>query len=271
MDQGCRMSGGGGDSQGGGSRVAITLEDLESFTEDQLSDGDENLEEGGAMEEDEQDRLLNYWQDIGRIHQVTVPQDMAAPIQQLTTNTESARDRQEIPFNLITRKEKCGEVLYEKRRYEKANWACVTVQEETYEQTTCLGFMKLMRYICQQNSSGHYLGMTVPIVTVVRTNESRSALSREVTVAYYLPSPHQAQPPQPMDPDITMQEWPPTVVYSRSFSGVTNEHSIMNELTMLVEVLGLSEDRVCEPFIVAGYTSPAAANRHNEIWFLERL
>ncbi|KAG9333897.1 hypothetical protein JZ751_009416, partial [Albula glossodonta] len=165
MDQGaCRLSGGGGgENQGGGSRLrVITVEDLESFSEDQIPSGDDSSEEDGeAMEEEEQDRLLHYWQDIGRVHQVTVPQgiafssqDMAAPIQQLTTNTESALDREMIPFTLISRKEKCEDVLYETRRYEKANWACVIVHEDTYEQSVCLGFMKLMRYICQQNSSG---------------------------------------------------------------------------------------------------------------------
>ncbi|XP_035279521.1 heme-binding protein 1-like [Anguilla anguilla] len=265
--RGCRLSsGGGGDSQRSGM---IRLEDLESFTEEELPAGDGVLEEE-AMEEEEQDRLLNYWQDIGRVHQVSVPQDMAEPIQQLTTNTERGQDRENVPFTLITRKEKCGGVLYEKRHYEKAKWACVTVRQDTYEQSICLGFMKLMRYICQQNSSGHYLGMSVPIVTVVRMDESRSVLSRDVTVAYYLPSQHQAQPPLPLDPDIATQEWPAAIVHSRSFSGVTNEHSIVNELNMLAEVLGLPEARLCNPFIVAGYTSPAAANRNNEIWFLER-
>lgn len=73
------MSGGGG----GGSGVdpsgpgMITLEDLESFTEDQPSDsGNGSLEEEGeTMEEDGgQDRLLHYWQDVARGHQVEVAQ-----------------------------------------------------------------------------------------------------------------------------------------------------------------------------------------------------
>lgn len=79
MDRGgCQMSGGGG---GGGSgpdqHGMITLEDLESFSEDQLSDsGNGSLEEEGeTMEEDEDsDRLLHYWQDVARGHQVEVPQ-----------------------------------------------------------------------------------------------------------------------------------------------------------------------------------------------------
>lgn len=74
------MSGEGGDSRGGesGSRPTITLEDLDAFDED---DFDSDLCSSGgadgendAMEEEGQDRLLNYWQDIGRVHHVQVPQ-----------------------------------------------------------------------------------------------------------------------------------------------------------------------------------------------------
>lgn len=74
------MSGEGGDSRGGesGSRPTITLEDLDAFNED---DFDSDLCRSGgadgvndAMEEEGQDRLLNYWQDIGREHHVQIPQ-----------------------------------------------------------------------------------------------------------------------------------------------------------------------------------------------------
>ncbi|KPP65198.1 hypothetical protein Z043_116402 [Scleropages formosus] len=283
MDRGgCRLNGGGGgdsssagegDGSSSGDRLGmITLEDLESFSEEQLSDsGNGSLEEEGeAMEEDEQDRLLHYWQDVARGHQVEVPNDMAVPIQQLTTNNEGTHNRERVPFTLIGRKEKCGDTLYEKRHYGKANWACITVHEDTYEQSICLGFMKLMRYICQQNSSGSYLGLTIPIVTVVRTDDAHSVLSRAVTVAYYLPTEHQARPPAPYDADIIIEEWPATIVYTRAFPGATNEQSIISEISALAEMLELPALCLNDSFIVAGYTNPAAANRQNEIWFLEQ-
>lgn len=73
------MSGGGGGDGGGGidRNGVITLEDLESFSEEQLSDsGNGSLEEEGeTMEEDESsDRLLHYWQEVARGHQVEVSQ-----------------------------------------------------------------------------------------------------------------------------------------------------------------------------------------------------
>ncbi|KAK6306955.1 hypothetical protein J4Q44_G00221030 [Coregonus suidteri] len=113
----CRMNGGGGldgiVGGGGGdsSYGMITLEDLESFSEDQLSDsGTGSLEEEGETMEDEeqQDRLLRYWQDAARGHQVEVPRDMAEPIQQITSNNNGQHDRERVPFTLITRKEKAS-------------------------------------------------------------------------------------------------------------------------------------------------------------------
>ncbi|XP_076021739.1 heme-binding protein soul3 [Genypterus blacodes] len=278
MDRGgCQMNGGGGGQTGPGRSGMISLEDLEAFTEDQLSDsGNGNLEDrGDTMEEEEEeeegsDQLLHYWQDAARGHQVEVSEDMAEPIQQLTSNNYGRSDRQPVPFNLLTRKEKCGELLYEKRQYEKARWACITMREDTYEQSICYGFMRIMRYICQQNALGEYLGMTLPILTVVRTNEDHSVISNNVTVAYYLPAIHQAQPPQPQDSEITIEIWPAAVVYTRPFTGPTNEVTIVNQINAMAEVLESPDLCVPDSFIVAGYTNPAHSNRLNEIWFLER-
>ncbi|KAM9841968.1 heme-binding protein soul3 [Aulostomus maculatus] len=274
MDRGgCQMNGGGG---GGGSGLErhgmITLEDLESFSGDLSDSGNGSLEEEGVnVEEDEDpDRLLHYWQDVARGHQVEVSNEMAEPIQQLTSNNEGRSQREHVPFTLLTHKEKCGELLYEKRHYEKGHWACITMHEDTYEQSICYGFMRIMRYICQQNSSGEYLGMSLPIVTVVRTDENHSVISQEVTVAYYLPTHHQARPPQPHDNEIIIEVWPAAVVYTRPFTGPTNEVTIINQINAMAELLDSTGECVNDSFIIAGYTNPAHSNRQNEIWFLER-
>ncbi|XP_061699206.1 heme-binding protein soul3 [Syngnathoides biaculeatus] len=271
MDRGgCQMTGGGGGSgpiDGGGDGGMITLEDLESFSEDQLSDSG-----NGSLEDDDEDpdRLLHYWQDVARGHQVQVANEMAEPIQQLTSNNNGRGNREHIPFTLLSRKEKCGDLLYEKRHYEKGHWACITMREETYEQSICYGFMRIMRYICQQNTLGDYLGMSLPIVTVVRTDENRSVIAQEVTVAYYLPTDHQAQPPQPLDGEIVIEIWPAAVVYTRPFTGPTNELTIVDQINAMAELLESPSVCVNDSFIVAGYTNPAHSQRQNEIWFLER-
>uniref|UniRef100_A0A8D0L3S9 Heme-binding protein 2 n=1 Tax=Sphenodon punctatus TaxID=8508 RepID=A0A8D0L3S9_SPHPU len=224
---------------------------------------EEEEAEARGEEDAQQARLLSYWQSVGRGHRVDVPRMKHCPYNLYLKNGELTAS---FFFSHLQLKH----VLYETRRYGKAKWACIKMQEEQYEQSICLGFMKLMRYICEQNSSGSYLGMTIPIVTIVHTNESHSAITCSVTVAYCLPELLQEQPPQPYDSDIVIEEWPPTVVSTRSFTGVTNEDSIVREINLLAELLENPELYLQDTFIVAGYTNPAAANRHNEIWFLHR-
>ncbi|XP_053553650.1 heme-binding protein 1 isoform X2 [Bombina bombina] len=213
--EGCRMSGGLQEPARSGM---ITLDDLDNMTDELGTDSAYNSngsieEEAEPMDDGEQDRLLNYWQTVARGHEVDVPNEMAEPIQQLTRNSRN-EERQRVPYLLLSRKEKCGEVLYEKRQYGKAKWACIKMQEERYEQSICLGFMKLMKYICEQNSSGLYLGMTIPILTIVHTDETQSEMARTVTLAYYLPPDFQEHTPQPTDQDIIIEEWQPTVVFT---------------------------------------------------------
>ncbi|XP_072127107.1 heme-binding protein soul3 isoform X2 [Mobula birostris] len=197
-------------------RFLISLEDLESVTDD--TDSELVYHNSGDDENaHDDDDLFTYWQDVGRCHQVDVPRDMEEPIQQMTRNSQS-QERQAVPFTSLSHKTKTDEQLYEKRQYEKAKWACVTESELRYEQSICKGFMKLMKYICQQNSSGLFLGMTAPVVTTVHTNHTRSELLPRVTIAYYLPPQFQDQVPQPFDADIVIEEWPAQVIYARSCS-----------------------------------------------------
>ncbi|XP_078090281.1 heme-binding protein soul3 [Mustelus asterias] len=264
--QGCRF--GSGTGAGG---FLISLEDLDSVTEDESLDlagaGNDNEDRNAEVgNEQVQDGLLAYWQNIGRRHQVDVTEDMAEPIQQMARHNQS-QDREMVPFTPIGHK-MADELLYEKRQYEKAKWACVTQNEPSYEQSTGLGFMKLMKYICQQNSSGLFLGMTLPIVTIVHTNQTRTELRPEITMAYYLPTQFQDQTPQPLDAEIAIEEWPAHIIYTRSFNGNTTEELILQEINQLAEHLDSTEWFLQDTFIVAGYNNPAAPSRHNEIWFI---
>lgn len=47
-----------------------------------------------------------------------------------------------------------GEVLYEERRYPAGFWVSARSGEDLYEQSISLAFMKLMRFICKENSAG---------------------------------------------------------------------------------------------------------------------
>lgn len=72
---GCRM--------GGAGPAAITLEELDGLAEESPDSAyhshGSSLEEEAAerMDDEEQERLLNYWQSVGRGHQVDVPRGNA--------------------------------------------------------------------------------------------------------------------------------------------------------------------------------------------------
>lgn len=67
--------GGGGDRIGADQPGMITMEDLESLSEDQLSDsGNGSLEEDTESVKEDDERLLRYWRDVARGHQVEVSQ-----------------------------------------------------------------------------------------------------------------------------------------------------------------------------------------------------
>ncbi|CAL8313164.1 unnamed protein product [Lota lota] len=266
----CSINNGEGNLRHGPGLGFITLEDFDSLTDENVESDmtrSEVFNGGTEIAEDEnEDRLLNHWQNIGRGHQINVPREMAQPIQLLTNSP----NREQIPFTLVARKEHGDGVLCEKRVIEKACWACITVMEDTYEKSICAGFMSIMRYICQQNTLGRYLGMTVPIVTIVRTDDALSNLSRDVQLAYFLPSHLQDHPPLPTDPEITLETWPTMVLHSRAFTGPTNEDTILHEIRAFAEILASPNLPVSNTFVLAGYTSIAATHRHNEVWFLER-
>lgn len=81
--------------------------------------------------------------------------------------------------------------------------------------------------------------MTLPIITVVRTDENHSVISHDVTVAYFLPTNHQAQPPQPTDSEIRIELWPATTVYARSVEDKrkTSNYNIPQSIPLIMNAL----------------------------------
>ncbi|NWW95090.1 HEBP1 protein, partial [Rhynochetos jubatus] len=165
----------------------------------------------------------------------------------------------------------CEEAAYEERRYPAGKWACVTKGEPMYEQSISMSFMKLMRYICKENSVGCYLGMTVPVLNEIRLTKEGTELEREVVTAYYLPGEFQQNPPLPVDPEIRIIERAPLRVITRVFYGMTTEETILREISLLWELLGSTDAVLRETYIVAAYENPSIPQRRNEIWFICRV
>ncbi|XP_026216210.1 heme-binding protein soul4 [Anabas testudineus] len=241
----------------------ISLEDLEGLDDEQLDDDITDNPE--PMEED--DRLLSHWQAVASTHQVSVPPEMTGPIQEMTRNSQQ---REPLPFAPISRHEKMGEVLYEERVYPAGHWACVTRGEDLYEQSISMGFMKLMRFICKENSAGRYLGMTVPVVSTIHMMEDGNTFEKNVQTSFFLPADFQSSPPQPFDPDITIVHREPIRVVVRPFFGTTTEVTVGRQIALLWEILGVSDELRRDDYMVAVYENPGVPRRRNEIWFIRR-
>ncbi|XP_061845066.1 heme-binding protein 1-like isoform X1 [Colius striatus] len=164
----------------------------------------------------------------------------------------------------------CEGAAYEERQYPAGKWACVTKGEPMYEQSISMSFMKLMRYICKENSVGCYLGMTVPVLNEIHLTEEGTELEREVVTAYYLPGEFQQNPPVPADPDIHITERAPLRVITRVFYGMTTEETILREISLFWELLGSTDTVLRRTYVVAAYQNPSVPQRRNEIWFICR-
>ncbi|XP_068607420.1 heme-binding protein soul4 [Brachionichthys hirsutus] len=236
----------------------ISLEDLDGLDDEQL-DNPEPM--------DEDDQLLSQWQVVASTHQVSVPAEMIGPIHEMTQNNQQ---REPLPFSLISRHEKVEEVLHEERLYPAGNWACVTRGDHLYEQSISMGFMKLMRFICKENSAGRYLGMTVPVVSHFRLMEDGSTFEKDVETAFFLPTQYQSDPPLPADPAVTIVHREPIRVVARTFFGTTTEETVTRQVRLLWEVLGVADELHRDNYMVAVYENPSVPRRRNEIWFIRR-
>ncbi|XP_047433896.1 heme-binding protein soul4 [Mugil cephalus] len=243
----------------------ISLEDLEGLDEEQLDDDITDNPE--PMDEEERDRLLAHWQAVASTHQVSVPPEMTGPIQEMTRNSQQ---REALPYTSISCHEKMGEVVFEERQYAAGHWACVTQSEALYEQSISKGFMKLMRFICKENSAGRYLGMTVPVLSNIQVTADGHAFHKEVETAFYLPAQFQNDPPRSFDPDVSIVHRGPINVVTRVFFGTTTEETVSHQVRLLWEMLGAREDLHRERYLVAVYENPGVPRRRNEIWFIRR-
>ncbi|KAJ0032905.1 hypothetical protein NQD34_000012 [Periophthalmus magnuspinnatus] len=240
----------------------ISLDDLEGLDNDITDDISDDITEEQPMAED---RLLSHWQRVASTHQVSVPTEMTGPIHEMTQNSQQ---RETLPYAPISSHEKMGALQYEERLYPAGRWACVTRADGLYEQSISMAFMKLMRYICKENSLGRYLGMTVPVVSLIQMIEDGSGFQKSVLTGFFLPAQYQSCPPAPLDPEIQVQDWDPITVIARPFFGTTNESTVQRQISELWEVLAESDGVRRDRYMVAVFENPGVPQRRNEIWFL---
>ncbi|XP_076028216.1 heme-binding protein soul4 [Genypterus blacodes] len=239
----------------------ITLEDLDELDE-QMNDDVTHDPVTVDDEEEERERLLSHWQAVASAHHVSVPPEMTGPIQEMNRNSHQ---REAVPFTSISHHEQSEE------RVEPAGlWVCVRRAEKLYEQSISLAFMKIMIYICKENSAGRYLGMTVPVVSDINMMDDRKSFKKDVLTAVFLPAKFQSCPPEPLDPDVTVVHRDTFRVVTRPFVGTTTDETVSHQMSLLWEILGDTHNVRRNRYMVAAYENPGVACRRNEIWFIRR-
>ncbi|XP_061742056.1 heme-binding protein 2 isoform X2 [Nerophis ophidion] len=107
--------------------------------------------------------------------------------------------------------------------------------------------------------------MTAPVTGHVDPGAGPTCESH-FTVSFFIPVKHQANPPEPSDPDVFVEHRKEFTVYVRTYGGFSNENLKKEELLKLVESLKRDGvEFVDKPYYVAGYDSPfKLLNRRNE-------
>jgi len=156
---------------------------------------------------------------------------------------------------------------YEERYYPAKKWACTEQSGPEGEDIANGMFMKLFRYISGGNAEETSIKMTVPVSTQV----SRDASTRTVThrMCFYIGEIHQANPPQPSDPQVFIENRQPITIFTRQVPGYMDNNDWNNEIIALSGILTTAgESFIPAPYWRVGYDSPMKFwDRRNEIWF----
>ena len=147
---------------------------------------------------------------------------------------------------------------FEIRSYESANFAYVTMPEQSYKESSSQGFRMLAGYIFGGNETGESIAMTSPVTM---------SLTDSVTMMFMVPSQYDMEDlPAPNDAEVKFKSEPGKTMAAIRFSGWANDEKIESytqELKTLLEKEGIEH---LNNFSYLGYNPPyELTNRRNEI------
>ncbi|XP_060773955.1 heme-binding protein 2 isoform X3 [Neoarius graeffei] len=159
---------------------------------------------------------------------------------------------------------------YEVRTYHPTQWVSTTVNGTEQDEGLTTGFRRLFKYIQGNNEKQVKVDMTVPVTCLINPGEGSSNES-SITVSFYIPEEHQAEPPKPTVPEVFFENRQEFTVFVRTFGGFANSQNTHDELLKLIESLkrdGMSFKEA--PYYRVGYDSPfKLINRKNEVWLIQ--
>jgi len=192
----------------------------------------------------------------------------------------SLDDYEQVPYEVLGKYEG-----YELRKYPAVKWACTKLtypfkdeEESGFLQMFSAGrrnrrpenkmFMKLFSYISGANMEDESIDMTIPVLSSLKMGED-NMMTKEM--CFYLDSAHQASPPKPTDPKVTLETNEEFQVYVYTFGGYAMKDSVnvrkAREFLEMLNTAGVEVDT--SMFYTAGYDSPMKFwDRRNEVMYL---
>jgi hypothetical protein len=178
---------------------------------------------------------------------------------------EAMPETEAAPYTVL---KKWDEENVELRQYPAQKWVSTKSISSSIDEISSSSFWKLFNYIRGKNAANKKIPMTKPVCFTSNPNEE-NVRTRHMTASFYIPSHEQGSPPEPQDPSVFIEERPEMKVYSRSYSGFSNNNKLNEQaknLAASLEKIGLKYRK--DPYYFAGYDSPfRLLNRHNEVWF----
>ncbi|KER29595.1 SOUL heme-binding protein, partial [Opisthorchis viverrini] len=157
----------------------------------------------------------------------------------------------------------------ELRHYPAQNWACTQAIAPRMSDMSSSGFSELFKYISGNNVKGQKIAMTRPVLVEIKPGP-RSTSDRLYKMGFYMSADECPSPPTPKASSVFIEHRPPLKVYSRVYSGFSNENKLNKEVGRLASVLNrMGKGYRTDVYFSASYNSPFELfNRRNEVWLV---
>lgn len=167
-------------------------------------------------------------------------------------------------YFVLTRHEK-----YEERQYKPAKWVATTVRNVSHKAAVNEGFMRLFNYISGDNDTKTKIDMTAPVTTWLEPGAGPNCEST-FTIAFFIPSEHQASPPKPANPLVFIEDRSQFTAYVLQFGGFGTDEIWVQKAVELGNSIGDHSKFNDAQYYTAGYDPPFKPfNRTNEVWFVK--
>lgn len=146
----------------------------------------------------------------------------------------------------------------ELRKYEKALFSSVVLNDSAYDDSANSGFRILAGYIFGGNDRNEKIAMTSPVVM---------EMGDQMKMSFMVPSDKsQDELPKPNDSRVFQEERAESVMAAITFDGWASDDKIEKYKKELIDVLNSKGIKYQEPFMYMGYNPPyQLVNRRNEV------